>query len=205
MTDKTAAILAKDFGIKSAAILKHFFKLGTPVTLNQVLTEEQIKSVATAFKPVQKEKDVPVVTVKSSVQRGNSRTADKFVIRLLEHMRDRINELATKNHRSMNSQIISYIETMFAVEDAGFSADVDGVMKLLESFNNSEGSLVIAEEYRPTFVPHVGDPVRCKQYDGPWIYSHACVREGEVFAVLRRIDRGVLREETVDYSDLLPL
>lgn len=35
-----------------------------------------------------------------------SRTADKFVVRLLDGMRERIAEVAKQSHRSMNSEIV---------------------------------------------------------------------------------------------------
>lgn len=47
---------------------------------------------------------------------GNSRTADKFVVRLPDGMRERIAEIANTNHRSMNSEIILHLEKL--VDDA---------------------------------------------------------------------------------------
>lgn len=40
----------------------------------------------------------------------NSRTADKFVVRLPDGMRERVAEVARANHRSMNSEIIDRLE-----------------------------------------------------------------------------------------------
>ncbi|MDZ5738103.1 Arc family DNA-binding protein [Pseudomonas asiatica] len=40
----------------------------------------------------------------------NSRTADKFVVRLPEGMREQVADVARKNHRSMNSEIIDRLE-----------------------------------------------------------------------------------------------
>lgn len=40
----------------------------------------------------------------------SSRNADKFVVRLPDGMRGRINEVAQNNHRSMNSEIIQRLE-----------------------------------------------------------------------------------------------
>lgn len=40
----------------------------------------------------------------------SSRTADKFVVRLPDGMRERIAEVAKDNHRSMNSEIIARLE-----------------------------------------------------------------------------------------------
>ena len=41
----------------------------------------------------------------------SSRTADKFVVRLPDGMRDRIAEVAREQHRSMNSEIIARLES----------------------------------------------------------------------------------------------
>ncbi|MCE0756044.1 Arc family DNA-binding protein [Pseudomonas putida] len=40
----------------------------------------------------------------------NSRTADKFVVRLPDGMRERVAQVARDNHRSMNSEIIERLE-----------------------------------------------------------------------------------------------
>jgi hypothetical protein len=45
----------------------------------------------------------------------SSRTADKFVIRLLDNMREQIKEIADGQHRSMNSELISWIEMMLEI------------------------------------------------------------------------------------------
>ncbi|HLV16006.1 MAG TPA: Arc family DNA-binding protein [Pseudomonas sp.] len=42
-----------------------------------------------------------------------SRTADKFVVRLPDGMRDKIAEAATTNERSMNSEIVGRISRTF--------------------------------------------------------------------------------------------
>lgn len=43
---------------------------------------------------------------------GDSRTADKFVVRMPEGMRERIAEIAKGNHRSMNAEIIIGLEKL---------------------------------------------------------------------------------------------
>lgn len=48
--------------------------------------------------------------MKTALQSYTSRTADKFVVRLPEGMRDRIAEVAKQHHRSMNSEIIARLE-----------------------------------------------------------------------------------------------
>lgn len=48
----------------------------------------------------------------------SSRTADKFVVRLPEGMRERIADVAKNHHRSMNSEIIARLEKSLAQEFA---------------------------------------------------------------------------------------
>jgi hypothetical protein len=62
----------------------------------------------------------------------SSRTADKFVIRLLEGMRDHVKEIADTQHRSMNSQMVAWIEMCLAAhKETGHAPSmntlVDGV------------------------------------------------------------------------------
>jgi plasmid stability protein len=48
----------------------------------------------------------------------SSRTADKFVVRLPDGMRERIAEVARTHHRSMNSEIIARLEQSMVQEGA---------------------------------------------------------------------------------------
>lgn len=48
----------------------------------------------------------------------SSRTADKFVVRLPDGMRERIAEVARNHHRSMNSEIIARLEQSLLQEGA---------------------------------------------------------------------------------------
>lgn len=48
----------------------------------------------------------------------SSRTADKFVVRLPDGMRERIGEVARDHHRSMNSEIIARLEQSLVQEGA---------------------------------------------------------------------------------------
>lgn len=48
----------------------------------------------------------------------SSRTADKFVVRLPDGMRERIAEVARNHHRSMNSEIIARLEQSMLQEGA---------------------------------------------------------------------------------------
>lgn len=47
---------------------------------------------------------------------GESRVADKFVVRMPDGMRERIADIAKSNHRSMNAEIIITLERL--VDDA---------------------------------------------------------------------------------------
>ncbi|MBL4833758.1 MAG: Arc family DNA-binding protein [Pseudomonas sp.] len=48
--------------------------------------------------------------MKTAAQHYTSRTADKFVVRLPDGMREHIAEVARQHHRSMNSEIIARLE-----------------------------------------------------------------------------------------------
>ncbi len=52
----------------------------------------------------------------TEVKSYNSRNADKFVVRLPEGMRQRIAEVAKNYHRSMNSEIVSRLESSLRTE-----------------------------------------------------------------------------------------
>ncbi|WP_145142769.1 Arc family DNA-binding protein [Pseudomonas duriflava] len=53
-----------------------------------------------------------------AIRSYSSRTADKFVVRLPEGMRERIAEVARNHHRSMNSEIIARLEQSLIQEGA---------------------------------------------------------------------------------------
>lgn len=53
-----------------------------------------------------------------NTQRTSSRTADKFVVRLPDGMRERIAEVAHGHHRSMNSEIIARLTRSLEGEGA---------------------------------------------------------------------------------------
>lgn len=48
----------------------------------------------------------------------SSRSADKFVLRLPEGMREQIAEVATANHRSMNSELVSRLKASLDEDDS---------------------------------------------------------------------------------------
>lgn len=55
----------------------------------------------------------------------SSRTADKFVVRLPDGMRERIADVARNHHRSMNSEIIARLEQSLVQE--GVLGDDEGL------------------------------------------------------------------------------
>ena len=56
--------------------------------------------------------------LKQATPTYSSRTADKFVVRLPEGMRERIADVARSHHRSMNSEIIARLEQSMLQESA---------------------------------------------------------------------------------------
>lgn len=56
-------------------------------------------------------------TAEATTNRYNSRTADKFVLRMPDGMRSRIEALASDRHRSMNSEITIRLERSFVDTD----------------------------------------------------------------------------------------
>lgn len=56
----------------------------------------------------------------NNLAKTSSRTADKFVVRLPDGMRERIQGVAKGNHRSMNSEIIARLEV--SLDDTGMNS-----------------------------------------------------------------------------------
>ena len=56
-------------------------------------------------------------------QRSESRVADKYIVRMPEGMRDRIREKAAENRRSMNAEIVHYLDRALAVQNEKGSAE----------------------------------------------------------------------------------
>lgn len=69
----------------------------------------------------------------------SSRTADKFVVRLPDGMRERITEVAKENHRSMNSEIIARLQNSLEQPNDG-SVEVTAPDTVI--WNPSVGNLV---------------------------------------------------------------
>lgn len=76
---------------------------------------------------------VKVNPMNEEVKNYNSRNADKFVVRLPEGMRQRIAEVAKNYHRSMNSEIVSRLESSLRTEacilhEYGDEGGIEGVI-----------------------------------------------------------------------------
>lgn len=85
----------------------------------------------------------------------SSRTADKFVVRLPEGMRDRIAAVARTQHRSMNSEIIARLEHSLAqrelpskpltvIDSSNISADEQQLIQLFRGLNNAQQHALIS-------------------------------------------------------------
>lgn len=98
----------------------------------------------------------------------SSRTADKFVVRLPEGMREKLAEVARNRHRSMNSEIISRLSA---------SLESDG-----------EGVAVEVNEETPrrtvTWCPGVGETVIHDDY-GIGVISRLYVENGKLWADIK--------------------
>jgi len=72
----------------------------------------------------------------------SSRTADKFVVRLPDGMREKVAEMARGHHRSMNSEIIARLEASLMAE--GIIDVEEGVLEALppEGWMPGEGQFV---------------------------------------------------------------
>lgn len=77
----------------------------------------------------------------------NSRSADKFVVRLPDGMRERIADVARTHHRSMNSEIIARLARSIE-EDEGLvvSVDTQEAKKRTVSWCPEEGEAVFHDE-----------------------------------------------------------
>lgn len=82
------------------------------------------------------------MTSYTGVQGGNSRDADKFVVRLEDGMRERIAKIARAQHRSMNSYMIRALHVSLQIDEEDL-----GIAPKPESVGT-----------RPVFVPET--PVR---------------------------------------------
>lgn len=97
----------------------------------------------------------------------SSRTADKFVVRLPDGMRERIAEVARTHHRSMNSEIIARLERTLVAE-VGVEAAVD--------------KPVVSVELNGQWIPQVGQLVRTSKGAVRTIHSFMAYEDGSIEA-----------------------
>ena len=74
---------------------------------------------------------------------GESRIADKFVVRLPDGVREKVAEIARTNHRSMNSEIVIALEKLIDdathVPNTGPMAQSAEEIRALEAFRSLTG------------------------------------------------------------------
>ncbi len=107
-----------------------------------------------------------VKKVMKGVLKGNSRTADKFVLRMPVGLRDKVSRRATTNGRSMNAEFIMLIQAAMSGGNTGVTQirtipSVGGPVRV-------EGLPGVVTELIPT---PTGFKIRAKTCEGEDIYS----------------------------------
>lgn len=111
----------------------------------------------------------------------NSRTADKFVVRMPDGLRERIAEVARDNHRSMNSEILDRLERSLTEPVA-------------------ESAEITAEE---VWTPHVGMLVETPAME-PATIARFVMRDQQLFAALHILRPDHHCEATLPLASLRP-
>ena len=175
----TVSEYAEDNKTLAQHIVKAMFKHGTPVTVNQELTVDQI-----AF--LNQLKPWPSKAVPSQPKQAvySSRIADKFVVRLPDGLRERIHSIANTKHRSMNSQMIHWLELCVALEEKSENGFTEEDLQAFLDVDPKE--CVVVPMQHMNYTPATGVPVRVKNGGGVWILRKYIVRNGEAIAILER-------------------
>lgn len=178
-------------------------RIGVEANSATVLTDEQIAHLhETYVLPNKWEKRHPRPTKKAVY---SSRTADKFVVRLPDGMRERIEKLSKTKLRSMNSQIIYWLEMCIPLEEKnenGFSEeDLQAFMEI------DTQQCVIVPHQKPAYAPAPGVPTRVKGDENLWIVkSYAISDAGEAVAWVQRPNlEKPLHSDFISLSDLEPV
>lgn len=177
MTPITVKEYAEDNNTAPANIMQVLFKQRTPVTLNQELTIDQVAFLNT-------KKPWPAKSMRKPVAQAaySSRTADKFVVRLTDGLRERIHKLSNEKHRSMNSQIVHYLEMCVELDENSESGlNKEALMAMFETCD-TEPSLIVPYQAQ-LYTPAPGCPVRVKN-GGVWVLRNYVARDDEVKAIL---------------------
>lgn len=106
----------------------------------------------------------------------SSRTADKFVVRLPDGMREQIAEIARKHHRSMNSEIIAKLEVAILEE----LKEANPAMHVAD---DNSAAMPVVDEWVP-----VSGMLVCERLDNTKVYGlqdFMMDDKGAVFAELR--------------------
>lgn len=138
----------------------------------------------------------------------NSRSADKFVVRYPDGMREKIGEIAKTNRRSMNSEIISCLDLHIKLIDMGmgdYLVDLSrGLTQAVAVADLAPGAEQAPVAAAPASL-RAGDPV---MHDGsPWIIANLTARGGNVYAKIERedpADASKTDSTEVRYSALKP-
>lgn len=111
----------------------------------------------------------------------SSRTADKFVVRLPDGMRDKLAEVARNRLRSMNSEIVARLA-------ASLEADGEG--------ENAAGVEVESADCTTKWCPSIGEAVNHEHW-GPGVLREFKMKDGKLMA-------GISFEGNNDYFELWP-
>lgn len=156
------------------------------------------KPVGSVFQPDETEQaESPSPMVKSGFSLTSSRTADKFVVRLPDGMRERVAKVARKHHRSMNSEVISTLSLHLQLIDMGHGQHLESLLK-------GDVSIEMLAP-APTSAPiRAGDPVTLN--GALWIVESLEAKSNMLYANIVRENPATSMPDktTVRYSALKP-
>lgn len=126
----------------------------------------------------------------------SSRTADKFVVRLPDGMRERIAVVARNHHRSMNSEIIARLEASLIVDEGAAGKEVE-----VNHASTPRQARAVIEPWNPT----IGRAVEWRE--GPLegqkgVIVDISFRSGEMQLVVKSAS-GMTRENPTDLKPAL--
>lgn len=118
----------------------------------------------------------------------SSRTADKFVVRFPDGLRERIAKVSESQHRSMNSQIVNWLEACTDLaENSQTDIKIEELAAMFANENSRDSLIVPAVAYKAP-LPAPGVPVTVdlkeKPYEGMWLVRDYNVTGSTVTATL---------------------
>lgn len=179
----TVVEYAKQRGVPTTAIFRTMRKYDDPVSRHQELDSTQLEYLQSLTKEqLMGMEDSMKKPIKQEVY--GSRNADKFVIRLPEGLRTRIQKISNDCHRSMNSQMIVWLEKCVELHENCEEGEVslDALKEALEVADPQDS--VIVPFVQPNYAPAPGTPVRVKNGGGVWKIRNYTVRTDTVIAIL---------------------